>query len=114
MSPAHTAPDQKRPDQKREAHIFLDMDGVIADLTQHGHTHKKFNEDGKLDYNSLDFDFWRTVPEFPGAYDFLNKLKKRGTVRFLTGPVPSPAFMAARRNGFRISSKTVANGPFLI
>lgn len=76
---------------KREAHIFLDMDGVIADLQAHGESQNKFKKDGKLDYDALDYDFWRSVPEFPGAFDFYSKLKNRGQMRFLTGPIPSAA-----------------------
>jgi len=84
-------PARQKPEDTPDAHIFLDMDGVIADIETHGHTHNKFAADGRLDYDALDFKWWSGVPEFSGAYDFFKKLQKRGTVRFLSGPIPSAA-----------------------
>jgi 5'(3')-deoxyribonucleotidase len=68
--------------------IFLDMDGVIADLETHAHNTNMFKDDGKLDYGSLNAAWWAGIPKFPGAKSFYNALKNLGEVRFLTAPVP--------------------------
>ena len=77
-------------DAAQGINIFLDMDGVIADIDTHGHDTGMYKADGKLDYDNLDYDWWLTIPVFKGAKNFYYDLKKHGQVRFLTAPIPTP------------------------
>ncbi|TNE29659.1 MAG: hypothetical protein EP349_06280 [Alphaproteobacteria bacterium] len=70
--------------------IFIDLDGVLADFDTHAHAHGKIKADGKTDYDALDAEWWRTMPAFDGAVDFLRDLKQEGQTKFLTGPMVSP------------------------
>lgn len=67
--------------------IFLDMDGVIADFESHAHAMNKFNADGSLNRDALDYAWWSTIPIFDGAQEFYAELKALSTVKFLTGPM---------------------------
>lgn len=69
--------------------IFLDMDGVISDIQSHGEATDKFKDNGQLDYDDLDHEWWVSMPAFEGAEDFYQDLKKYGTVKFLTAPTGS-------------------------
>lgn len=71
--------------------IFLDLDGVIADFDMHADVHNKRLPDGKLDRESLDYEWWSSIPVFKGAHDFYDALRKIAHVKFLTGPMINPA-----------------------
>lgn len=70
--------------------IFLDLDGVIADFEKHAHDHGKMKPSGTPDWDSLDREWWTTIPMFKGAKDFCRELKKAAPVKFLTAPTLSP------------------------
>jgi 5'(3')-deoxyribonucleotidase len=70
--------------------IFIDLDGVLADFDTHAQAQGKIKADGKTDYDALDTEWWRTMPAFDGAVEFLKDLKKEGQTKFLTGPMVSP------------------------
>ena len=70
--------------------IFIDLDGVLADFDTHARAHGKIKADGKTDYDALDVEWWRTMPAFDGAVDFLQELKKEGQTKYLTAPMVSP------------------------
>lgn len=68
-------------------HIFLDLDGVMADFDRHAHEQGKYDSKNKLKWDELDYQWWSTMPAFEGARGFYDAVKKLGTVRFLTAPV---------------------------
>lgn len=70
--------------------IFIDLDGVLADFDTHARAHGKIKADGKTDYDALDVEWWRTMPAYDGAVDFLQGLKKEGQTKYLTAPMVSP------------------------
>lgn len=70
-----------------QPHIFLDLDGVLADFDLHAHQENKIFPDGKLKYDELDYKWWSTIPAFEGAKAFYDATRKMGTVKFLTGPM---------------------------
>jgi hypothetical protein len=77
---------------KRDAsqiHIFIDLDGVIADFDAHARTQGKYDAAGKVKWDELDYQWWATMPIFPGAKDFYDAALKLGEVRFLTAPIVS-------------------------
>lgn len=72
--------------------IFLDIDGVLTDFEGHARAGGKMGLDGKLDYERLDdHEWWVRMPAYDGARNFYNDVKRQGTVKFLTGPVMTPA-----------------------
>lgn len=68
-------------------HIFLDLDGVMADFDRHAREQGKYAADGKLKWDELDYQWWSTMPACDGAQEFYDAVKKMGIVRFLTAPV---------------------------
>lgn len=70
--------------------VFLDMDGVLSDFDKHAKSENKYNANGKLNYDALDFNWWATMPVFSGALDFYHAVQKLSdNVKFLTGPMIS-------------------------
>jgi hypothetical protein len=69
--------------------IFLDLDGVIADFDKHAEDHGKKDASGNVIRDALDFEWWVSMPAFNGAQAFYDSLKRRGDVKFLTGPMLS-------------------------
>jgi hypothetical protein len=70
-------------------HIFLDLDGVLADFDLHAANENKRNDDGTLKYDALDREWYRSMPAFEGAREFYDAAKKLAITKFLTGPVLS-------------------------
>ena len=69
-----------------QPHIFLDLDGVMADFDPHAEKQGKKTADGKVKWNEIDFNWWVTMPACAGAREFYDAAKKSGTVKFLTAP----------------------------
>ncbi len=82
--PSQTAHNQN---SANHAHIFLDLDGVLADFELHAQQEKKYTPTGKIDYDALDYKWWSTMPAFDGAKEFYDAARKMGVVKFLTGPI---------------------------
>ena len=72
-----------------QIHIFLDLDGVMADFDRHAHEQDKYTVDGKMKWNELNYEWWSTMPVCEGAKEFYDAAKKMGVVKFLTAPVMS-------------------------
>jgi len=85
-----TKPAANRKAEAPAVTIFIDLDGVLADFDTHARAQGKIKADGKTDYEALDVEWWRTMPAFDGAVDFLQDMKKEGQTKFLTAPMVSP------------------------
>ena len=70
-----------------EIHIFLDLDGVMADFDRHAREQGKYTADGKMKWDELDYQWWSTMPACDGAKEFYDAVKAMAVVRFLTAPV---------------------------
>jgi 5'-nucleotidase len=77
-------------------HIFLDLDGVLADFDRHAAEQGKLAADGEVDRDALDRHWWATMPAFEGAKAFYDAAKKNGVVKFLTGPMLSTDCFAGK------------------
>jgi hypothetical protein len=82
-------PSAQNQNSTNQPHIFLDLDGVLADFDLHAHQENKIGPDGKLKYDELDYKWWSTMPAFEGAREFYDAARKLGIVKFLTGPMMS-------------------------
>lgn len=72
--------------------IYFDIDGVLGDFDSHAQARGKIKPDGRVNYDALDEEWWTSMPACDGAADALIAARKLApTVRFLTGPVPSPS-----------------------
>ena len=67
-------------------HIFLDLDGVLADFDHHAHEQGKRDDAGKMKHSELDYQWWATMPVCEGAKEFYDAVQKIGVVKFLTAP----------------------------
>jgi hypothetical protein len=74
------------------------MDGVIADFNTQAQNHNVLLPDGELinDGHHLDYDWWVSIPAYPGARAFYDQLTAIAPVRFLTGPKPNPGCHAGK------------------
>lgn len=72
-----------------QVHIFIDLDGVLADFVGHARAHGKFTADGRTKWSELDYQWWSTMPAYPGAKEFYDAAVKLGGVRFLSAPIPA-------------------------
>lgn len=79
---------KKQPDIKSDIFVFFDVDGVLADFENHLQATGKVTPAGKTDYAALDYDWWVSMPAFPGAKAFYDEIKALSWTKFLTGPVP--------------------------
>lgn len=70
-----------------QAHVFLDLDGVLADFDKHARTQGKMKPGGGVDYAALDYQWWITMPPCAGAKEFFDTVCKEASVNFLSGPV---------------------------
>ena len=82
--------------QPKKTHIFIDLDGVVADFDAHIEATGKRDAQGRNKWNELDYDWWAKMPPAPGAREFFNEAKKLGEVRFLTAPVLSEDCFAGK------------------
>lgn len=71
--------------------VFFDIDGVLGDFDGHAKAHGKVLPDGRKAYDSMDENWWASMPVFAGAYELFQTAKSMAQVRFLTGPVPNPS-----------------------
>lgn len=69
-----------------QPHIFLDLDGVMADFDLHAEEQGKRTDNGKVKWDELDRQWWVTMPACKGAKGFYDAAKKIGIVKFLTSP----------------------------
>jgi len=69
-----------------QPHIFLDLDGVMADFDLHAVQQGKRTADGQNKWDEIDRQWWVTMPAFAGAKEFYDAAKKMGVVKFLTAP----------------------------
>jgi 5'(3')-deoxyribonucleotidase len=67
-----------------EPMIFFDLDGVLSDFDRWAREQGKFTPDGKPKWDELDYNWWVSMPQCPGAKDAYDAAKKLGTVKFLT------------------------------
>lgn len=72
-----------------QPHIFLDLDGVMADFDSHAVSKGKYTDDGKVKWDELDLEWWRSMPSCEGAKEFYDAVKNMGVVKFLTAPILS-------------------------
>jgi hypothetical protein len=72
-----------------QIHIFIDLDGVIADFDAHARVQGKYDPAGKVKWDELDYQWWATMPVCAGAKEFYDAAQKLGVVKFLTAPVLS-------------------------
>jgi hypothetical protein len=72
-----------------QIHIFIDLDGVLADFDRHARAHGKYDASGNVKWEELDYQWWVTMPACAGAKVFYDAAKKLGIVKFLTAPVKS-------------------------
>jgi len=72
-----------------QIHIFIDLDGVIADFDGHARAQGKYDQAGKAKWDELDYQWWATMPACAGAKEFYDAATKLGVVKFLTAPVLS-------------------------
>lgn len=79
-----------------EFEIFVDLDGVLSDFDSHAKAHGKYDDKGETKWDSLDLEWWVTMPAYPGAWTFYDGLRKLGGVRILTAPVPQAACFAGK------------------
>lgn len=79
---------KKQPSIKNDIFVFFDIDGVLADFDSHQKACGKLTPEGKTDYAALDYDWWVSMPAFPGAKAFYDEVKSLVWTKFLTGPVP--------------------------
>ena len=96
--PNQTAPNQtaKNRNSSDQPLIFLDLDGVLSDFQGHAQQENKLKPNGKIDYEALDYEWWKTMPAFEGAREFYDGACKEGFVRFLTGPILNEACYAGK------------------
>ncbi len=80
-------PSKKPSNDVNQPHIFLDLDGVMADFDSHAIAEGKYTDDGKVKWDALDYEWWVTMPPCDGAKDFYDDVKNKGIVKFLTAPV---------------------------
>ena len=73
--------------EDQQFHIFLDLDGVLADFQRHAEQQNKISSDGKIKREELDYNWWVTIPSCEGAREFYDAVQKMGIVKFLTGPM---------------------------
>ena len=72
--------------------IYFDIDGVLGDFDGHARARNKMKADGRVNYESLDEEWWASMPAYPEAAKAVAEARTLApTVRFLTGPVPSPS-----------------------
>ena len=71
------------------ARVFLDIDGVIADFDAHAKAKGKTTAEGRMNWDTLDYQWWVTMPAFTGAKGFYDALAAQAPVTFLTAPVLS-------------------------
>lgn len=86
---------ESRRDRKKPR-IFLDIDGTLGDFMGHAQRNGKIDSDGKIMFDKLDYEWWKTMPEFPGAKAFYDDASKLGATYFLTGPSLYPASYAGK------------------
>lgn len=78
----------------QEIHIFVDLDGVLADFDSHANAHQIMDGAGKMQWDLMDYAWWSTIPPFQGARDFYDDLSKRakdnkGELLILSAPTMS-------------------------
>lgn len=72
--------------------VFFDIDGVLGDFDSHARKQGKILPNGKVDYDALDQNWWKTMPVYDNARDLVSMARSMATqVRFLTGPTASTA-----------------------
>jgi len=76
--------------------IFFDLDGVLSDLGGWAKQTGKVKPDGKIDWETLDENWWATMPAFPGAEEAYDAAKKIAVVKFLSSPARYPASFAGK------------------
>lgn len=72
--------------------IYFDIDGVLGNFDGHAAERGKLKPDGRVNYEALDEEWWANMPSYPEAGAAVVEARKLApTVRFLTGPIPSPS-----------------------
>jgi 5'-nucleotidase len=77
---------KKSSNDANQPHIFLDLDGVMADFDAHAAAQGKYGADGYVNWDKLDYNWWITMPPCDGAKAFYDAVKELATVKFLTAP----------------------------
>jgi hypothetical protein len=76
---------------KTDIEIFCDMDGVLTDFEGHARAEGKTWPNGAIKWDTLDHQWWATMPAYPGMKAFYQSLKSFGNTSILTAPTLSPA-----------------------
>ncbi len=70
----------------KKPYTFFDIDGVLGDFMGHIRQQGKLTPDGRINHDALDYDWWVSMPAYPGAKEFYDEGSGLGTTKFLTGP----------------------------